>query len=114
MLLTLCFLFILLGYSIFCFYRKQPIFNLLGALLWFLFSMNEYFYSTGWDIHRGFALFGALLFFIMLLAPLYLRPKSLGEEEEEPESGIDRYIRRRGRIKEAARKIKGEKEYWEE
>jgi len=114
MLLTLTFLAILLGYSIFCFYRRQSIFNLLGALLWFLFSMNEYFYSTGWDTHRGFALFGTILFFIMLLAPLYLRPKSLGEEEEEPEKGIDKYLERRKKIKDAARKIRGEREEGEE
>jgi len=114
MLLTLCFLFIVLGYTIFCFYRKQAVFSLLAAFLWFLFSMNEYFYSTGWDTHRGFALFGTILFFIMLLAPLYLRPTSLGEEEEEPKTGIDIYIERRNKIKDAANKIRGKQEYWED
>lgn len=116
MLLTLCFLFILLGYSIFCFYRKQGIFHLLGAFLWFLFTMWTYSQSAGtWDINRGFALFGALLFFIMLLSPLYLRSVSLGEEEgPEPESNVDRYIRKRDKIKEFGRKIRSKTEYWDE
>lgn len=114
MLLTLAFLFVLLGYSIFCFYKRQAIFHLLGAFLWVLFTIYHYNLSVGWDINRGFALFGTLLFLIMVLAPLYLRSKSLGEEEEEePESGVDIYIKRRDKIKDAARKIRG-KDNWEE
>ncbi len=105
---TLIFLAIALAFSIYYFTKKQIILSIIGGFLWFLFVVFMYSHSTGWDIYRGFAAMGFLMALMSWIIPLAWRQSLPGEEEPPTESGVDRYIRRRDKIREATRKIRGD------
>jgi len=112
MLLILLFFVVAMGFSIYCWVVKQGLLGLLSFVLWFMFVVYSFGVSlVQWDLYYNFGLFGSLMALIIMLTSLYMiinRPKIPGEEEPEKESSIDRYIRKRDKIRDATRKIRGD------
>ena len=114
MLLSLCFLFVLFGIWIVAYIKKYTLLSLISGAFWFLWAMYEYNLSAGWDTHRGFAMLAGLFALLSWVLPYLWRGGDVDIQEDEPESGIDRYMRRRKKVKDAARKISGGSDGWEE
>jgi len=112
MLLTLLFFVVAMGFSIYCWIKKQGLLGLLGFALWFLFVVHSFGLSLArWDLFYDFGLFGSLMGIIMMFTSIYMiiqKQNIPGEEEPEKESSIDRYIRKRDKIRDATRKIRGD------
>lgn len=109
LLLSLLFLVVCLGFTIFYFIKKSTLFAAIGGGFWFLFVIYTYSNSTGWDIYRGFALMGTLLAFLSWIIPFTWRNNPVEEEPEE--EYVDSINRQRDEIINASRKSRRKEEF---
>jgi hypothetical protein len=113
MLLVLFFFVVAMGFSIYCWVKKQGLLGLLSFALWFLFVVQSFGLALAqWDLYYDFGLFGSLMAFIMIITSLYNiikgRASLPGEEEPEEVDYVTRISEHRKRIAEAVRKRRGE------
>lgn len=101
-----------MGFSIYCWIKKQGLLGLLSFVLWFMFVVYSFGVSlVQWDLYYNFGLFGSLMALIMIITSLYMiidKTRIPGEEESPKETNVDRFIRKRDKIRDATRKIRGD------
>lgn len=112
MLLTLLFFVVAMGFSIYCWIKQQGLLGLLSFFLWFLFVVQSFGLSLArWDLFYDFGLFGSLMGIIMMFTSIYMiiqKQNIPGEDELPKETNVDRFIRKRDKIRDATRKIRGD------
>jgi hypothetical protein len=111
MLLTLLFFVVAMGFSIYCWAKRNGILGLLSLAVWFLFVVYVFGASlTRWDLQYDFGMFGTLMAFIMVITSLYRilqRPKMPDEEEPQEKTVITRVSERSKKLNSLYRSMRG-------
>lgn len=87
MLLTLLFFVVAMGFSIYCWLKREGVLGLLSFLLWFLFVVHSFGLSIArWDLFFDFGLFGCLMALIMVFTSIFMiiQKQTIPGEEEKP------------------------------